>query len=322
MGMPLVSLGVLIVAVLFGSLVVWTIILDRLARGQELVRFEPRLPVPWTGPDLVVVAILFMLAYSLAPLVASFESRRVQPANESRQQQRIASGRLDEAQDEQSPPPVDKAGPPRKLTPLAALVQLAASAAACLLAIGGLRLFAGATWQDLGLAGGSLARDAVLGLAGLLAAAPPVYGIQAVMVQFFPSEHPLIELLSEQPNITNLMVSIGLAVLVAPFIEEFVFRVLLQGWLETKEEQWARLYPAVFGRIPRGAIAVTTSALAFALLHSSQGPDPVALFPLALVFGYLYRQTHRLLPSALMHLAFNGLSLAMLWIALMSGAKP
>ena len=34
-------------------------------------------------------------------------------------------------------------------------------------------------------------------------------------------------------------------------------------------------------------------------------PDPVPLFFLRVVFGYLYQRTHRIAPSLLLHAAFN-----------------
>ena len=46
-----------------------------------------------------------------------------------------------------------------------------------------------------------------------------------------------------------------------------------------------------------------------------------ALGLMALGLGYLYRQTHRLLPSVTVHMLLNGLSMAILWIDLVYGAK-
>jgi membrane protease YdiL (CAAX protease family) len=38
-------------------------------------------------------------------------------------------------------------------------------------------------------------------------------------------------------------------------------------------------------------------------------PDPIPLFVLALGLGYLYRQTHRILPCIVVHLLLNACSL-------------
>ena len=62
--------------------------------------------------------------------------------------------------------------------------------------------------------------------------AAPIYGLQGLLVYFFPTQHPLIDLLRDKPD-SQLFVVVGLSVaLVAPLCEEMFFRVLLQGWLE------------------------------------------------------------------------------------------
>ena len=43
----------------------------------------------------------------------------------------------------------------------------------------------------------------------------------------------------------------------------------------------------------------------FALVHFSHGPDFVPLFVLSLGLGYLYRQTHRIMPSLVVHFGLN-----------------
>ena len=59
-----------------------------------------------------------------------------------------------------------------------------------------------------------------------------MYAIQAILVQWYPSEHPLVRLLRQSPDPAMLVLCCLSAVVVAPLFEEFVFRVLLQGWLE------------------------------------------------------------------------------------------
>ncbi len=56
---------------------------------------------------------------------------------------------------------------------------------------------------------------------------------------------------------------------------------------------------------------VAVSALIFALLHLSHGPDWVPLFVLALGLGYVYRQTHRILPGIVVHFLLNACSMGM-----------
>jgi membrane protease YdiL (CAAX protease family) len=68
---------------------------------------------------------------------------------------------------------------------------------------------------------------------------------------------------------------------------------------------------------PRWPILV--SAAVFALLHFSHGPDWVPLFFLACGLGYLYRQTHRILPAVTVHFLLNGASMTLLWMEVMFG---
>ena len=73
----------------------------------------------------------------------------------------------------------------------------------------------------------------------------PVFGIQYVLTEWLSMEtrHPLVELIQKNPD-TWFFVCTGVAALVvAPVAEEFVFRVFLQGWLESV----ARVLP-----MPRG----------------------------------------------------------------------
>ena len=45
-------------------------------------------------------------------------------------------------------------------------------------------------------------------------------------------------------------------------------------------------------------------------------PDPFALFALSIVLGFLYARTHRIVPSIVVHMSLNTLSLAMAWTML------
>jgi len=65
-----------------------------------------------------------------------------------------------------------------------------------------------------------------------------------------------------------------------------------------------------------GAAAILISSLLFALVHASMWPDPIPLVALAMVFGYVYRRTHRLLPCIVAHAMFNALSLLVVWLSL------
>ncbi|MEX0818523.1 MAG: JDVT-CTERM system glutamic-type intramembrane protease [Pirellulaceae bacterium] len=170
------------------------------------------------------------------------------------------------------------------------------------------------------------------------------------------SRHPLIELLKQDSSGVLFGVVTVLAVVVAPISEEYFFRVLLQGWLERVllfrtahghefgRDARANASPSDGGNVhgstrltpeynsppeslfaarndlDRGFIAaagpIVISAAIFALMHWSHGPDPAALFVLALGLGYLYQRTHRWLPSVVTHACLNGTTMLMLWYGL------
>ena len=75
------------------------------------------------------------------------------------------------------------------------------------------------------------------------------------------------------------------------------------------------------GGLPYGWPPIVLSSLLFALAHVGYGPDPVPLFLLALILGYVYQRTHRIVPSMVAHALFNGMSLFALW-RVMSTAAP
>ena len=103
--------------------------------------------------------------------------------------------------------------------------------------------------------------------------------------------HPLLQLI-EQDSTRHVLISIVCsAVLVAPFTEELLFRVVLQRSL-------LRYMP------PRTAIL--TTAMAFCAIHiGSSWLDPVCLLPLSLVLGVFYHRTGSFVAAVFIHLLFN-----------------
>jgi len=62
--------------------------------------------------------------------------------------------------------------------------------------------------------------------------------------------------------------------------------------------------------VPIFALQVTLNAL----LPANISPDPLTLFPFALVLGWLYWRTRRLAPIVVLHAALNGTSLLLAWL--------
>jgi membrane protease YdiL (CAAX protease family) len=57
------------------------------------------------------------------------------------------------------------------------------------------------------------------------------------------------------------------AAVAAPLAEEFFFRVLLQGWMETVERRWRRFMPYLRRLMPIGMAPILLTSLLFARLH-------------------------------------------------------
>ena len=68
-------------------------------------------------------------------------------------------------------------------------------------------------------------------------------------------------------------------------------------------------------------VPILCSAALFAVMHYSHGPDPVALFVLALGLGYVYQRTHRWLPCVVTHFCLNATTMAMLWFGMQQLAE-
>lgn len=101
------------------------------------------------------------------------------------------------------------------------------------------------------------------------------------------------EILGLTPSGTTAwVVVITLAVIGAPLVEELFFRGLLQGAFTRR-----------VGAVP--ALFITAVIFSFAHVLNEGALAPVALFPLALVLGYLRHRTGRLAAGMVAHALFN-----------------
>jgi membrane protease YdiL (CAAX protease family) len=201
--------------------------------------------------------------------------------------------------------------------------------------------------------------------------------------------HPLTRILADSRDPGVILLCLVSAVIIAPISEELVFRLVLQGWLESLERRIRRKMP-LLRRMVGGVIPVVLVAALFAAMHirtpsarmelsevvfllsvfSAAGvltivvlacwlrfvagatladfgivpdklrddvllgllaflaftppiyavmiafkvfvpaisvPDPIPIFLLGAAFGGLYYRTHRIVPSMVMHAAFNAI---------------
>lgn len=313
-----VWLGGFLLALGAASVATWVFLWQRRLAGP-LLPFEPRRPVPW-GAGAAVLITLFVLSHVFGVLTNGEPPDFDDPAEMVR---RIAEGTFLHA-------------------------ALFGSFFAAVV------LMSQATQRDIGLPefADQFARDVRLGIVGWLAALAPVYGLQGLLQAAAEEQtvHPLIQALLDQPNAAMIALAFLAAVVVAPICEELAFRLLLQGWLEkwldgretsgpltatdesTNEandearisnDEWSDSFHSSFDIRPtsslRGWVAILLSSLVFALGHLGHGPDPIPLFLLALILGYLYQRTHRVVAPIVTHLLFNLTTLVMLWLAIRNG---
>ena len=104
-----------------------------------------------------------------------------------------------------------------------------------------------------------------------------------------------VERMMHQPN--ALLFGLLFLGVLAPLVEELVFRGLLYGWIEAR---WG------------WHVAYWVTSLGFAVAHYQWGAEgwarlyyALAVLPLGLMFGWLRRSTNSLLPSFASHLVNN-----------------
>lgn len=179
------------------------------------------------------------------------------------------------------------------------------------------------SWFDFGLDFQDFGRKLKLGLLAFTVIFPPVILLNGLLNYFWrESEHPIIVGYRASRDETLFVWSAIAAVVVAPLVEEFIFRGVLQGWLERLFAERRRrsiietddsldgVQPALEG--PASMLPIFFSSLMFAVVHPP-GPDWISIFFLALGLGYLYRQTHSLWPGIIVHTLLNAWSMAALY---------
>lgn len=276
--------------------IAWLVLKRRYAQRGYLVRHASRRPVPWGLMDVLVLHLLYV-ALTAAALGVLSSSAAIPPL------------------DRQDAAPAWPA--PLVMLGATGLVQLGT----LLLGVAYLRYARQAEPDDLGWSTARLGHDVRLGLLAFVAVLGPIYTLQLVLTRWvgIPSEHPIVNVLGDRMSPGVLVLSTLVVVVLAPLIEEFLYRGLLQGWLERYEaHQRATAEPGAM-QLRAGWMPIAASSLVFAAMHVGHGPDPIPLFFLALALGYLYYRTHRLWPSIVLHAALNGMSMLFYWLAVYTG---
>ena len=143
------------------------------------------------------------------------------------------------------------------------------------------------------------------GLGLLAGGAGPAAPDPATASEQFDTQHPIVALLQADGSLAAWLLCGLLAVVVAPVVEEFTYRLLLQGRLEADERRWRRRI-AFLRRLPSGTIAVVLVSTLFALRHfrtaqPTMSPDVI-------------------MQSMVLHAVWSGLTFAFALVLLRTGS--
>lgn len=283
----------------------WGTVLRRRAAGLEILPETPHRLVPWDGGLTLASALLY---FGLAQIGGVILTQIVFELNDP-----SAAPLNAEVQTKTNPQWMIALFQANSLLSYISVAVVAALLVAA----------ARARADDFGLALADWRRYLKIGVAGFAVLLPPVMLLQVVLnAVWMDSQHPIIVAYRASRDPRLLLWCTVAAVFVAPFVEEFFFRGILQGWLERliakgREAQMSELAAsdetAIEVRTPdRSPAPILFTATLFALMHLGSGPDVIPLFFLALGLGYLYRQTHSIWPGFIVHTLLNAWSMVAL----------
>lgn len=333
-------LSFLLLSILLGMIIAWGWAFQRLGKGESLLPQVPirSLPKAHWGAGTVLLVIVLYLGANLAVGVA--HSLITGPSGAGEAKDHAAAKAAPER------PEADEASKkPRSRSALEIiLLTCAANLVFCVLAVPLLRRLSNVGPSDLGLFRDHWPRQVRFGVVAALLATPATYAIQFVAINIWRvSEHPVQKMMTDQltPRVTAL--AFLSTVILAPLVEETMFRGILQRWLtrlfgsehrvippprpslpippaeadnpsssetsvEPKPELLSLEIPETTSGDSGAPRAILATSILFAAMHGAQWPDPVALFVFSLVLGTIYQKTGSLLTSMVAHGAFNGCS--------------
>jgi membrane protease YdiL (CAAX protease family) len=139
-----------------------------------------------------------------------------------------------------------------------------------------------------------------------LAAWFPTAAIKLTMVWILEEDvqHPFLEMIMNGVGVDVLLLIAITAVVLAPLMEELLYRVVILGGLLN--------HPRPTRMSTTLAIGVTSVLFAFA--HGF--PDSVALLPLAVAIGWTYHQRRSYRTVVLVHVLFNGFNILLAGLGL------
>lgn len=304
------------------SVGLWSIAAAKGWLGRRLLQRDTSVIAPW---GLVDVYLIFAICYFLSPLLfqAAFHAGEVNTsATETTATQEVEP----ETPDTTVAKPKSSPEETQREMLLGGWLRLFAM----VVSIGYLLLRHRTTFGELGLSIKDLARNIRLGVFGTIMLIPPVMILHLIVSQFVDYKHSTIE----QMPAVSFAVPLFAAGFAAPIFEEFLFRGVIQGFLQ----RWGALGNNDFKGILMGRSGnaetemetsaetvdgrediywkyfsmtwpIAVSAGIFALMHLGQGAASIPLFFFACGLGYFFWRTHSLIPCIVIHLILNVWSL-------------
>lgn len=238
----------LVLALLVGMLMAWIWTLARIWSGRPLLDDVPIFPLreaPWGTPTVFAVILLYLLVNASVSRTYAAATGRTPP-------HAVEAGRAkaDDAKDKEEDGSkevgaeatghtgVQERQPekPREAeaqTQSDLLVQLALINGILVVLVPGLlRITSGARLADLGLTLVEWKRQMSLGVSAALLMIPAVYAVQSMAVRVWkPQKHPVEQMVLGEFSFAIAMLAIVSTVILAPLIEEILFRGIVQHWL-------------------------------------------------------------------------------------------
>ncbi len=204
----LMGLAMLVMAFLVGAIVFWIWAALRLRRGIPVLTVQPWLPRVWGLADVAVAGVTMIFCQFMAVRIA-------------RDSWGLKAG--DELQHDQMPSLMALLGLANLFWVVFAMLWIAARHRGSL--------------EQLGFGIKNARANTVIGLVAAVATLPLIHLLMLAVTQGTNTQynHPLINMMMENATVTAYLLGCFSAVLAAPLAEEFLFRVILQGWLQSIE---------------------------------------------------------------------------------------
>ncbi len=262
---PEILRGILIwvmLTILFGALTSWIWAIRRLILGEPILPERPLIErgKPAWGWGILLVLVAFMVVniggfagYTLATRgrpsrkhaevkfpPAREADKKVVPAEPKGN---VGLAGKDRPADRPPAPDADRHPPDEDATPgnlswaELMFVQAAINSVLIVLLPLLLRLVSGARLTDLGISLRAWQRQVAIGVVAILMLMPAVYTVQMICLRLpgVPDEqvraHPLQKMVREDPTGSVAYLAVLSAVILAPILEELLFRGILQTWL-------------------------------------------------------------------------------------------